>query len=70
MGAHLERRGKPSARVDVDALDLQSLATGAVKDALLELQSDLASTADARRRAILTAALEIGWEQVQEAGRT
>jgi hypothetical protein len=70
VGAQLERRGNPQPRADVDALDLQGLPTGAVKEALLSLQSDLASTTDARRGAVLVAALQMGWEKVQEAGRT
>ena len=70
IGAHVERRGTPQPRVDVDALDLQGLPTGAVKEALLALQGDLANTADVQRRAVVTAALQMGWEKVQEAGRT
>jgi DNA repair exonuclease SbcCD nuclease subunit len=70
VGAQLERRGQPRARVEVDALDLQGLPSGAIREALVALQGDLASTAEPRRRAVITAALQMGWEKVQEAGRT
>jgi DNA repair protein SbcD/Mre11 len=70
VGVQLERRGQPRTRVEVDALDLQGLPSGAIKEALVALQADLASTAEPRRRAVISAALQIGWEKVQEAGRT
>ena len=66
VGAQVERRGCIVPRVDVASLDLDSLPSGAVKEALRSLQTELDAT-DANRREVLAAALQIGWEKVQEA---
>lgn len=67
VGAHVERRGVVRLRVDVDTLDLQGLPTGALKEALLSLRAELEQTRDDNRREVLTAALQAGWDKVQEA---
>jgi len=67
VGAQVERRGHIEPRVEVDALDLQGLPSGAVKEALLSLQAELDQTTDEARRAVLTAALLLGWEKLRDA---
>jgi hypothetical protein len=67
LGAHLERRGEVQARLDASALDLAGLPSGAVKEAMLSLQADLAATADAGRREVFAAAVQLGWEKMQAA---
>jgi DNA repair exonuclease SbcCD nuclease subunit len=66
LGSHIERRGTLQARVDSQALDLNGLPSGAVKEALLSLRSDLQQTVDENRREVLNAALQVGWEKIQE----
>ena len=66
VGAQVERRGSIQALVDVQALDLQRLPSGAVKEALLSLQADLeASDPASADREVLACALQIGWEKLQ-----
>jgi DNA repair exonuclease SbcCD nuclease subunit len=67
FGAQVERRGDLQASVDVATLDLKGLPSGAVKEALLSLHSDLQSCTDDNRRELLAAALQVGWEKFQEA---
>ena len=67
VGAQVERRGSIQARVDVHALDLDGLPTGAVKEALLSLQSDLEGAKNENRREVLACALQVGWEKLQQA---
>jgi hypothetical protein len=67
LGAHVERHGAARARLDAAALDLSTLPSGAVKEALLSLRSDLANGADDERREVLEAAIQLGWEAVQDA---
>lgn len=67
VGAQVERRGSIQARVDVGALDLEGLPTGAVKEALLSLQRDLDEARNDNRREVLACALQVGWEKFQEA---
>jgi hypothetical protein len=62
----VDRRGELQARLDAQALDLSALPSGAVKEALLTLQADLAGAAE-ERRDVLAAALQLGWEKVHEA---
>lgn len=67
LGAEVERRGDVQARADAQALDLGELPSGAVREALLSLQGELALTEDAARQAVLTAALQVGWDKIKEA---
>ncbi|MCI0681904.1 MAG: DNA repair exonuclease [Gemmataceae bacterium] len=69
VGAQVERRGIIQARVDVQALDLQGLPTGAVKEALLSLQRDLDEAKNDNRRDVLACALQVGWDKLQEASQ-
>lgn len=67
VGAQVERRGSIQASVDVHALDLEGLPTGAVKEALLSLQSDLEEAKNDNSCEVLACALQVGWEKFQEA---
>ena len=67
VGAQVERRGSIQARVDVQALDLAGLPTGAVKEALLSLQRDLEDAKDDERREVIESALQVGWDKLREA---
>jgi DNA repair exonuclease SbcCD nuclease subunit len=67
LGAHVETRGEVHARINAHALDVAGLPSGAIKEALLSLQADMAATADDKRREILAAAVQLGWEKMQEA---
>jgi DNA repair exonuclease SbcCD nuclease subunit len=64
VGVQVERRGDLQARVDVQALDLRGLPSGALKEALLSLQSDWELAGDDNRRELLAAALQAGWEKI------
>jgi DNA repair exonuclease SbcCD nuclease subunit len=66
LGAYVERQGELAAHVNVESLDLSALPSGAVRQALLDLQDELAETTDNRRREILTAALQLGWQRLSE----
>jgi DNA repair exonuclease SbcCD nuclease subunit len=70
LGAHVETRGQIHVRAHAQALDLASLPSGAIKEALLSLQTDMASAADDQRRDVFAAAVRLGWEKMQEAART
>jgi DNA repair exonuclease SbcCD nuclease subunit len=67
LGAHVETKGEVRALVSADALDLATLPSGAIKEALLALQADMAATSDDARRELLGAAVRLGWEKMQEA---
>jgi hypothetical protein len=67
VGAQVERRGNIRARVDAHTLDLEGLPTGAVKEALLSLQRELAEAKNDNRREVLACALQVGWEKLREA---
>jgi len=67
LGAHVDRRGEIQARLDAASLDLSGLPSGAIKEALLSLEADRASASDESRREVLAAALQLGWEKMQEA---
>jgi hypothetical protein len=67
IGCQVERRGNIQARVDVQALDLQGLPSGAVKETLLSLQRELEQAPDENQRAVLSAALQVGWDRMQDA---
>jgi DNA repair exonuclease SbcCD nuclease subunit len=69
LGAHVETRGEIHTRVNATTLDLAALPSGAVKEALLSLQADIAATADESRREVLAGAVQLGWEKMQEAAR-
>jgi DNA repair exonuclease SbcCD nuclease subunit len=66
LGAHVERRGTLLARLDILSLELSGLPSGAVKEALLELQAGLGEAGE-QERETMAAAIELGWEQLQEA---
>jgi DNA repair exonuclease SbcCD nuclease subunit len=67
VGAQVQRRGNIQARVDVQALDLAGLPTGAVKEALLSLQRDLDDAKHDDRREVIECALQVGWDKLREA---
>jgi DNA repair exonuclease SbcCD nuclease subunit len=67
LGAQVERRGEVEARVDATTFELNGLPSGAVKEALISLRNELQSCGDDNRRELLAAALELGWEKLQEA---
>ncbi len=62
LGAQVERQGDLQTQVNVEALDLGGLPSGAVKQALLLVQQEFTQAADAHRREVLAAALQLGWE--------
>jgi DNA repair exonuclease SbcCD nuclease subunit len=66
LGAHVERRGDIRACVDVQTLDLPGLPSGAVKEALLSLRRDLEQCDAPNGREVFAAALQVGWEKLQE----
>ncbi len=81
LGAQVERRGDIRPWVDVQTLDLAGLPSGAVKEALLSLQRDLEQCAVSSKhvfsehvsservpseRELYAAALQVGWEKLQE----
>jgi hypothetical protein len=68
LGAHVETKGEVHARINAHALDLAGLPSGAIKEALLSLQADMA-TSDDTLREVLGAAVQLGWEKMQGAGR-
>jgi DNA repair exonuclease SbcCD nuclease subunit len=66
LGACVDRRGELRSLVNVENLDLAALPSGAVKEALLDLQEELGrGSADEKRREVLTAALALGWEALR-----
>ncbi len=67
LGAQVERRGTARARLDVQTLDVNGLPSGAIKEALLSLKAELDLTADGNRRELLAAAIQVGWEKIQQA---
>jgi DNA repair exonuclease SbcCD nuclease subunit len=70
VGAQVDRRGEPQVRLDTEALDFGALPSGAIREALLSLKSDAESAGDKHSQQVLAAALQVGWETVQEAMRT
>jgi hypothetical protein len=78
LGTHLERRGEIKLSVDVQSLNLPSLPSGAVKEALLSLKLDfeqegaLPAQAEGQaaghpgRRDVIAAALQLGWEKLRD----
>jgi len=66
MGAPVERRGEGQAPVDWQSFDLAELPSGAIKEALLSIQAELAQ-ADDLRRELLVAALRLGCEKFKDA---
>jgi DNA repair exonuclease SbcCD nuclease subunit len=63
LGTHVERHGELQTYINVETLDLSTLPSGAVKQAMLTLQNELAQTTDASRREALAMALQLGWEK-------
>jgi DNA repair exonuclease SbcCD nuclease subunit len=66
LGAQLERRGVIRALANLADIDLPGLSSGAIKEALLSLRSEIEQAADENRREVLAAALQIGWEKVHD----
>jgi hypothetical protein len=66
LGAQVERRGDVRPQVDVQALDLAGLPSGAVKSALLALRRDWEQCEAPSEREVFAAALQIGWEKLEE----
>jgi hypothetical protein len=62
----VECRGDVQVRVDAEALDLNGLPCGAVKEALLSLQNERGQAPDAMRRELVAAAIQIGWEKLRD----
>ena len=67
VGAQVERRGEIRPWVDPQTIDLHGLPAGAVKEALLSLQAEVAAADNESRRQVLAAALQVGWAKLQEA---
>ena len=67
LGAQVERRGSIQVRVDIHALDLDGLPTGAVKESLLSLQRDLEEAKNDNSREVLTCALQVGYGKIRDA---
>ncbi len=65
LGAHFERQGDLQTQMNVEALDLSALPSGAVKQALLAVQQEFSQATEAHRREVLAAALQLGWERMQ-----
>jgi DNA repair exonuclease SbcCD nuclease subunit len=65
LGAHVDRRGELQLQVDVQSLDLASLPSGAVKEALLELRRELEHANCETDRERIEAALQLGWIKLQ-----
>jgi DNA repair exonuclease SbcCD nuclease subunit len=66
LGAHTERRGQIRASASLADFDLQGLSSGAIKEALVSLGSEMEQAADEDRREVLVAAMQIGWEKIQD----
>ncbi len=66
LGAQVECRGEVRPRVDVQTLDVAGLPSGAVKEALLSLKRDLDQCTSPHERELYAAALQVGWEKLQE----
>jgi exonuclease SbcD len=64
LGAHVDRRGEAKAPVEWQSFDLAELPSGAVKEALLSIQDELAKTPDGSRRELLAASLQLGCEKM------
>jgi DNA repair exonuclease SbcCD nuclease subunit len=67
VGAQVKRQGDFQPTVHVDSLDISGLPSGAVKEALLALKEQHAYERDECRRAVLEAALLLGWNQFNHA---
>jgi DNA repair exonuclease SbcCD nuclease subunit len=65
LGVPVERRGDMQVQLDAATLDLAELPTGAVREALASLRDELGREADPERRAVLVAALQMGWEKLR-----
>ncbi|MFO0966597.1 MAG: hypothetical protein U0793_13570, partial [Gemmataceae bacterium] len=65
-GVHTERRGAIRPSVNLADFDLQALASGAIKEALLDLAKEMERTTDDERRALLAVALQLGRDKVQD----
>lgn len=68
LGVHVEQQGDIPVTVRAESLDLDVLPDGAVKQTLLELQRELLELNESSEseRALLGAALQIGWETVTQ----
>jgi DNA repair exonuclease SbcCD nuclease subunit len=66
LGAQVERQGDFQTWINVESLDLSTLSSGAVKESLLSLQSELAQAQDEAKREILKAAIRLGWTRLQQ----
>jgi DNA repair exonuclease SbcCD nuclease subunit len=68
LGAFVDRHGEVQTLINIENLDITSLPSGAVKQALLDLQEELAhGPADEKHREVLATALALGWEALREA---
>ncbi len=66
LGVHVERRGAIRPSVNLADLDLQALASGAIKEALLDLAKEMEQTPDEERRSLLAVALQLGREKIRD----
>jgi len=66
LGAQVESRGKVHANVNIESLDISSLPSGAVKQALLALQDELSCEKNPDQREVISAAIQMGWERARQ----
>lgn len=66
LGAHVDRRGEAKAPVQWQQFDLAELPSGAVKEALLSIQTEIGG-ADEARQELLSAVLQLGCEKMRDA---
>ena len=67
LGVRVDRQGELQTYVDVENLDLGSLPSGAVREALISLRSELEATDDTERYSVVRCAIQLGWKQFQDA---
>lgn len=66
FGVQLERRGEARAQLDVQAIDWSGLPSGAVKEALVALHAEWLQGTEESRREVVAAALQVGWDMMQD----
>ena len=66
LGATVDRRGAAHAVLDVENLDLGNLPSGAIRETFVEIQQELLAEANTPSRDVLAAALQIGWDLIEE----
>ena len=66
LGAEVELQGELQTEVDVDGLNLSQLPSGAIKEAPISLQTQLATPDNQQDHAAIRAALQMGWQIMRE----